>query len=355
MSTSLRQSRKLDHINETLLLNDGPSDTRFSDFNLIHNCLPELALQDINLATHVAGINLNHPVIINAITGGTDDVVTINRQLAIVARETATAMAVGSQYGAVSTATGAMSFEIVREVNPAGIIFGNIGAHASLAQAQQAVSMLDAAALQIHLNPAQEIIMPEGDRDFSGYLERIEQAAANLSVPIIVKETGCGISMTQAARLGAAGVAAIDISGVGGTNFMAIEAKRSTLSLAQDELGWGIPTAISAAETITVLPPNIDLIVSGGIRTPLEAVKALVIGANAVAIAAPVLRLIMIDGVDAAIDWVHQFLAEIRRLLLLIGCQNPAKARLAPLVVTGFSRDWLSLRGVPLDQWAQRS
>ena len=349
-----RGSRKLDHIHYALSLADGPADSRFSDFHLLHNCLPELALAEVCLDTTIAGIPLAHPLIINAITGGTDDVAAVNTKLAEVARQTGTAMALGSQFAALRDSAGVASYQVVRQANPSGVLIANLGAHATVEQAKVAVAMIDAAALQIHLNPAQELIMREGDRSFSGYLNNIEAIVRSLDVPVIVKETGCGIAWEQAKALASIGVQAIDVGGVGGTNFPAIEAARANRQLGHEDLAWGIPAAISAVEIAAVLPLNVDLIVSGGVRSPLDAAKSLAIGGRAVAVAAPVLRLVLEDGVEAAVAWVDCFLADLRRFLLLTGCSCPADAAQKPLIITGFSREWLDARGIDIVALAQR-
>lgn len=353
-TNTLRHSRKRDHIEYALALTDGPADSRFTDFHLLHNCLPELSLDKIRLDTVVAGIELPHPLIINAITGGTEDVAAVNAQLAEVARQTGAAMALGSQFAALRDPTVISSYQVVREVNPDGIVFANLGAHVSVQQAQAAVEMINADALQIHLNPAQELMMPEGDRSFAGYLDHIKAIAGDLPIPVIAKETGCGIAAEQAACLVQAGVRAIDISGAGGTNFPAIEAARGGRELHPDMLAWGIPAALSAAEVNAVLPAGIDLIVSGGVRTPLDALKACALGGQAVGIAAPILRLIIQEGVGAAVQWVEDFLAAMRQYLLLCGCSTPAGLLSVPLVITGFSRDWLNARGIDTGAFAIR-
>ncbi|KYZ77467.1 type 2 isopentenyl-diphosphate Delta-isomerase [Anaerosporomusa subterranea] len=351
---ALRRSRKLDHIEYALTLDDGPADSRFTDFQLLHNCLPELALNDIRLETAVAGISLPHPLIINAITGGTDDVADVNAKLAEVARLTGSAMAVGSQFAALRDPAAVASYSIIRDVNPSGILFANLGAHASVEQAKAAVDMIDAAALQIHLNPAQELMMPEGDRSFTGYLAKIQDIVHSLDVPVIAKETGCGIAGEQATSLVQSGVRAIDVSGAGGTNFPAIEAARGRHEVSAEALSWGIPAAISAAEVAASLPDGVDMIVSGGVRSPLDAVKSFALGGRAVAVAGPVLRLVQTGGVGAAVSWVESFLAELRCYLLLTGSSCPADLLAKPLVVSGFSRDWLNARGIDTDAFARR-
>jgi isopentenyl-diphosphate delta-isomerase len=337
-----------------MLLDDGPAAAGFTDFHLVHNCLPDLAWQDIEIATTIANIPLSQPVIINAITGGAADVIQVNRELAEFAHLTGTAMAVGSQYSAIENPAAVESYKIVRKLNPDGVILANLGAHASPQAAVCAVDMINAQAIQIHLNTGQEIIMSEGDRNFSGYLSRIEAIVKKVTVPVIVKEVGCGIALEQARALANIGVTIIDVGGKGGTNFLAIEAARSQLTLDEEMLAWGIPTAISAVEVISTLGENIHVIISGGVRTPLDATKALCIGGRAVAIAGPILKVLKTKGIEGVVRWYQDFIVDLKRYMLLVGARSISDLRSVPLVITGFSREWLSARGINTTQFAER-
>ncbi|MDR3591452.1 MAG: type 2 isopentenyl-diphosphate Delta-isomerase [Negativicutes bacterium] len=350
----MRQSRKSDHLQCSATLADGPEQTGFADFRLVHNCLPDLAWEEIELGTVVAGIPLTHPLIINAVTGGAPDVASMNAQLAELARSTGAAMAVGSQFSALEDPAVHDTYTIVRRHNPGGTLWANLGAHATPDDARRAVAMIGASAIQIHLNVAQELIMAEGDRDFRGYLANIAAIANASEVPVIVKEVGCGIAREQAAALIDAGVSAIDVGGAGGTNFLGIEAARSGVELRQELLGWGIPTAISAVEVVSVLKPGVDLIVSGGIRSPLEAVIALALGGRAVAVAGPLVKLLLRQGPEEAESWVADFLGGIKRFMLLVGAKRPADLNRVPLVITGASCDWLLARSIDITKYANR-
>ncbi|QDR80743.1 type 2 isopentenyl-diphosphate Delta-isomerase [Sporomusa termitida] len=350
----IRQSRKLEHLKYSLLMDDGPAAAGFTDFHLLHNCLPDLAWQDIDVCTQLAGINLPQPVIINAITGGAADVADVNRQLAEFSRQTGAALAVGSQYAAIENPAAAESYKIVRRVNPDGVILANLGAYAAPDAACYAVDMIGAQAIQIHLNAGQEIIMNEGDRDFRSYLSHIEAIVKKVNVPVIVKEVGCGIGREQAKALVDIGVKAIDVGGTGGTNFLAIEAARGQLKLDAEMLSWGIPTAIAAVEAVSVTASAVDVVVSGGVRTPLDVVKALSIGGAAAAIAGPVLKTLKNNGIDGAIDWYQNFITDIKRYMLLTGAHTIRDLRSVPLVVTGFSREWLAARGINTMDFATR-
>lgn len=351
----MRQSRKLDHLNFCRLIADGPGVTGFSDFHLVHNCLPELAWEEIRLDTKIANIELRHPLIINAITGGAEDVTAVNAGLAELARVTGSAMAVGSQYAAIENPEVRDSYEIIRRINPEGVLFANVGAHVTPEQACQAVDMIRADALQIHLNVGQELIMPEGDRNFTRYLDNIARIVAACPVPVIAKEVGCGIAREQALTLVEAGIKAIDVGGRGGTNFLAIEAARGQNELEEEFLAWGIPTAISAAEVASVLSCRADLIVSGGVRSPLDALKALALGGQAVAVAGPFVKLLNgSDDSKGAIDWTNKFLDGLRRCMLLIGAKTVSEIADVPLIVTGESREWLTVRGIDIVRYATR-
>ncbi len=349
---SRRQSRKLDHLKYAAELIDGPVANGFKDFRFVHNCLPDIDYGSIDLSTTVAGIKLAHPVIINAITGGAADVTGVNIKLAELARQTNSAMAVGSQFAAVETPAIENSYKIINKINPHGVIFANLGAHASVDNARYAVEMIGAQALQIHLNVAQEVFMTEGDRNLANYLDNIATIASKVRVPVIGKEVGFGIAREQAGQLVGTGIKAIDVGGAGGTNFIAIETARSQEKCWPEFFTWGIPTAISAVEVYSVLPKELDMIVSGGIRTPGEALKAFSLGGKAVGIAGPLVKLILKDGVPAAVDWLMNFLAGLKRFMLLLGTASIIKTRQVPLIITGYSREWLTARGFDPGQYA---
>ena len=349
-----RQSRKIDHMRQAMALTDGPVSPGFEDLTLVHSCLPETKFADVSIGTTCAGLSLPHPVIINAMTGGAAALTEVNGRLAEVAKQTGAVMAVGSQFAALEYPEVADSFKVVRKINPTGIVWANLGAYATVEEARRAVDMLEADALQIHLNAAQEISMPEGDGDFSFWLRRIEEMARNLSVPVIAKETGCGMALEQVRRLAGVGVRAVDVGGAGGTNFIAIETARTGRKLTEDLSGWGIPTAASALEAAAVLPADVDLIVSGGVRTPVDAAKCFAIGAKAVGIAAPILRLTEQQGVAVAVAWVQEYLTTIRKIAMMLGKATIAELSAQPLVIVGRTAQWLTARGISVEQYGRR-
>lgn len=330
-----RESRKLDHIKYALHLEDGPCATGFSDMRVLHNCLPQVDRRQVSLTTELTGIGkLEHPIIINAITGGAPQVQAINEKLAVVARETHCAMAVGSQYGAVRKGQYAETFSIVRKTYPEGILFANVSALASVEEAQRAVDMIGAQALQVHLNPAQELAMEEGDRDFTGWLRQIEAICKGVSVPVIVKETGCGMAAQQARQLIGCGVSILDTGGAGGTNFPAIELCRhpqANRELAQ----WGIPSALALLEVRAAKGWQQGIIGSGGIRTALDVFKAQVLGANAVGMAGNILQKLQQEGVEGTVRWIRQCLESVKDFYTLSGCNTVQELRQVRYYFTG--------------------
>jgi isopentenyl-diphosphate Delta-isomerase len=350
----VRQSRKLDHIKFAVQLDDGPLASGFADLAIVPNCLPGLCWDDIDVSTTLVGMPLAQPVIINAITGGAADVANINASLAEFARLTGCIMAVGSQYAALEDPTVRESYQIIRKKNPAGQVLANVGAHATLDQACRAVDMVQACAIQIHLNVAQELIMAEGDRTFAGYLENIYEIAARVGVPAIAKEVGCGIAREQAQMLTATGIRGIDVGGAGGTNFLAIEAARREIALSQETLRWGIPTVISTLEVAAAIPDFTDLIVSGGVRSPLDVVKALSLGGRAVGIAGPIVRSLQEQGLEATVMWFQQFIEDIKRYMILAGAMNIKVLQQVPIVITGYSREWCLARQIDITKYATR-
>ena len=242
----VRAKRKLDHIEYAL--STGQSRTHgFHDIDFVHQSLPNSNYDTITCEKNRRTFT-KFADFINAMTGGGGEkTLHINEQLAYVAKHHNLAMAVGSQMAALKDESEAASYKVIRKVNPNGIFFANLGSEATIEQAERAVDMIEANALQIHLNVIQELTMPEGDRDFTGVLQRIEKIVLNSKVPIIVKEVGFGMSKETMQQLVNVGVTAIDIGGQGGTNFAAVENERRQRMLSYFN-NWGIQTATSIIE-----------------------------------------------------------------------------------------------------------
>ncbi|UUZ94405.1 type 2 isopentenyl-diphosphate Delta-isomerase [Paenibacillus sp. P25] len=352
----MRISRKMEHIHHALRLGQS-GDQGFGDIKLIPNSLPCTASEQISLHTRIGELNLSSPILINAMTGGAQETEEINRELAVAARETGLAMAVGSQMSALKNPETVPSYKIVRKMNPDGLVFANLGSEASVEQAQRAVDMLRADALQIHLNVMQELIMPEGDRDFRGMLDRIEAIVREAGVPVIVKEVGFGMSREDASRSLETGVRILDVGGAGGTNFAAIENARRDRPM--DWLNdWGCKTGIALLEVLDAADrqgDQVSVIASGGIAGSLDICKALTLGASAAGMAGAMLRVLRGEGTGALISYIGRLHEELILLMTALGSKNIGELRSRPVIISGETAEWCALRGIDLASYARRN
>ena len=340
-----REQRKLDHIKYALELGDGTRQTRLEDVHFLHNCLTSVNPDKVDSSTRIGNLVLPFPVFIDAITGGTAKVKEINRNLAKVAKQAGVAMAVGSQYGAVKRDAFADTYDVVREENPDGIIFANVSALASPEEAEKAVRMIRADALEIHLNTAQELIMPEGDKHFAEIRRSLIRLQEAFSIPVIIKETGCGMAAEQIRELQAMGFTCFTIAGFGGTSFAAIEASRNAKKRYAKFADWGIPTAWSLLDAVHQVRPWDTLIASGGIRSGWQAAQALAMGADAVGMSGNVLAVLMKQGVEAAVVCLQDIIDELKDIMVLTGSRTIRDLQRVPLIFTGKTMDFLQSRG----------
>ncbi len=276
------------------------------------------------------------PLYINAMTGGSANAQKINAQLARVAAKTGVAIASGSLSAALQNDALAGTFSVIRSENPRGFVMANVSAGTSASDAMRAVDMLQANALQVHLNAAQELVMPEGDRDFRNWLKNIGQivrSCERVRVPVIVKETGCGITARDVLRLRDVGVRAVDVSGRGGTNFVTIENARRSFGGYDYLADWGLTTVeslidIRKCEALKSNKSNpVEIFASGGVRTPLDVVRALALGASAVGVAGEFLHTLMHEGEDALAQQISDWQEQIRVIMALLGCKSVADLR----------------------------
>jgi len=350
---SIRSQRKWQHIQHALNIPPGPKRTGFEDVHLVHHAVSCLDLMDINTELMFLGKNLKFPLLINALTGGALGLEKINKCLAIAARECGIALAVGSQSAAFDNPSFTSTFQIVREVNPKGVILANVSALVNPNLALQAVEMIDADGLQLHLNLAQELIMTEGDRNFRRLLENIELIKESSPVPVIIKEVGFGLSLEAVNKLRNLDINFYDIGGAGGTNFAAIENARNNNVNYNDLLYWGIPTVISLIETLDKAS-NSTICASGGIYSSVDIIKSLALGANLVGIATPFLQLANSQNEERIVKYTENLIEKCKDIMLLIGAQNLTSLREKPVVITGFTRDWLEVRGINVQKYALR-
>ncbi len=324
------QTRKADHIRICL-----EQDVQFSAntnglerYRFTHCCLPEIDRDEIDLKTTFLGKNLDAPLLISSMTGGTEQARIINHRLAKVAQHYKIAMGVGSQRVAVEKPQVASTFA-VRSLAPDILLFANLGAvqlnyDYGLDQCLRVVDLLEADALILHLNPLQECIQPRGDTNFRGLIDKINVLCSKIPVPVIAKEVGNGISAVMAEKLIAAGVAAIDVAGAGGTSWAKVESERAETNQ-QRRLGmtfadWGLPTA-ECITSIRKVVPEIPLIASGGLRHGLDVAKAIALGADVAGLALPFLQ--AADESEAALHaLVEVLIAEISTVLFCTGNAN---------------------------------
>ena len=347
-----RKDRKNDH----LFLSMHREDRRmaFSDISFVNNCLPDLDLQDIKLNSSYLGRTHRSPLFINAITGGTSLAKRVNGALAAVAREFSIPMAVGSQMAALENKKVRSSYSIVRKVNPDGEIWANIGSYAEPTMVKQAVEMIGADAVQIHLNTPQEIAMKSGDCNFKGLAERIKEIIATSEVPVIIKEVGFGISGKEAKVIMNLGASAIDVGGKGGTNFIAIEQARSSTGFSRRFTEWGILTPISLIEVLERTGGKINIFASGGINNGTDAALALALGADAVGMAGLPVYLIMKFGPQVLLRKLKFIEKELKAIMLMAGASDIEDLKKIPLVITGYTAEWLQRREIDPSKYANR-
>ncbi|WP_275669724.1 type 2 isopentenyl-diphosphate Delta-isomerase [Planococcus salinus] len=342
----------MDHI-QFALSTGQQADTMFDDIRFVHQALPNTGVQNISLKPETGDLKLKSPVFINAMTGGGGaDTEKLNAMLARVAKETGMAMAVGSQMSALKDKSERATYQVVRKENPEGIIMANLGSEASLQQANEAVEMIEANALQIHLNVIQELTMPEGDRDFTGAFERINEIAENVNVPVIVKETGFGISRETAEKLNDTNIAAIDVSGCGGTNFAQVENERRQrkLSFFQD---WGIPTPAAIVDVSSVSRKTV--LASGGIKHAQDVIKACALGADAAGLAGSFLKTAVKQGEKPLIEEVMALYDDLTMMMTALGAKTLKDLTHCPLIISGDLAHYLTLRGFDLHDFANRA
>jgi len=359
------RKRKADHIRISLGQNVQArrTTTGFEDICFVHRALPEVNKRDVDLSTTVFGHRFSAPLIVGAITGGTEEATDVNATIAEAVEELGLGMGVGSQRAAIEDEKLERTFSVVREKAPRAFLMANIGGVQlvngfGLSEARKAMDMIQADAIAVHLNSLQEAVQPEGQTNFSGVLERIRVLTRDISKPVIAKETGAGISSEEASKLEEAGVKGIDVSGAGGTSFAAVEHYRAlgkTHSF-QRRLGdvfwdWGVPTAAGVVEVSQTV--NVPVIASGGIRNGVEAAKAVALGASLTGSSQPILQA-AVKGVEETKAALSLLIDELRNTMFLVGAESVQGLRRTPLVVMGKTAEWLETRGFSVTGYARR-
>lgn len=330
----MRKERKDEHIEQVMrtLPHGG---TLLDQVVLEPLSFPELALDDVDPTVTFFGQRIAAPLYINAMTGGTAMTLEINRDLAQMARDLNLPMQVGSQVVALEEPDAVASFEVVRKtMGSDGVVIGNLSASASEEDVRRAMDMIGAQGVGIHLNPSQELAQAEGDRDFRGLYDNVARLADTFGERMIVKEVGFGMSRADGRRLNDLPLGYVDVSGVGGTNFMEVEDSRSIDRDLTEFYDWGVPTA-KAIWNIRRECPTKGIVASGGITTATEVLKALVLGADLTAMSGEVLRYLLHGGVAYAEEFLTGLMENIRMGMLLLGARRVEDLKDVPHLLVG--------------------
>jgi len=356
----LIEQRKADHLRLTATGDvEATRGAGWDDIQLVHEALPEIDQCTVDLSAEFLGRRLAAPLVIAGMTGGHSTAREVNAVLARAAERHGLAMGVGSQRAALRRPDLADTYAVARAEARTAFLIANVGAPQLIRQGtasaltreeiEAAVDMIRADALAIHLNFLQESVQPEGDRQAAGVAEAIRQVVSDLGeTPVLVKETGAGMSRATALCLKDLGAKALDVGGVGGTSFAAVEGLRAEAqgAVGFQKLGellrdWGIPTPVAV---VGACAAGLPVIATGGVRNGLDAAKALALGATLVGVARPLLQAAL-QG-DAAVDgWIQQFLNELRTVLWLTGSADVQALRSRRRVIVGETRAWLEQLG----------
>lgn len=334
------------------------SSAGWEDVHLVHDALPHVDAKDVDVGVRFLGRALRLPLVISGMTGGHGRAIAVNELLGRVAERTGIAIGVGSQRAALRDPSLASTYSVVREVAPHAFVIANVGISQLVRQdggkalaandVERIVRMVKADALALHLNYLEESVQPEGQTRARGSDAAVRALVRRSPVPVIAKETGAGITRDVARRLRRLGVKAIDVGGVGGTSFAAIESLRAAaqgdrqrMSLGERFRDWGVPTAVAV---VGASASGLPVIATGGVRSGLDAAKALALGATVVGVGRPLLQAAL-KGESAVLEWIAAFELELRTAIFLAGVPRAADLRRAGVVVMGRSLAWLEQLG----------
>ena len=329
----LSRDRKAEHIRLALEPRMQLAGSAFDEWTFEHLALPEIDFDAIDTSVDFLGKRLAAPLLVSCMTGGTESASRINRNLAIAAERTGVAVGVGSQRKALEDRSQTGTFQ-VREVAPTVPLLANLGAvqlnyGVGLPECEAAVAMIGADALAFHLNPLQEAIQPEGQRDFAGLLDKLGAVAARLSVPVIAKEIGCGLSATVARELSRRGISILDTAGLGGTSWARIEAARAgDAELGEVFAGWGVETTESIRQLASV--GGLTIIGSGGLRHGLDVARALALGADLTGMAYQFLAAAN-ESPERVVERIERVVHELKITMFCLGAASIAELKARPI------------------------
>jgi isopentenyl-diphosphate delta-isomerase len=344
------ERRKYDHVDICAREDLRTGYVYWDDVKLVHNSLPEVDMDDVDTSITLFGRRLDAPIIISAMTGGYGKATDINRNLAYVAEKYGLGMGVGSQRAALENPSLAETYSVIRDFE-IPLKIGNLGAPQLVKQgtrppldiedARHAMELIDAHVLAVHLNYLQEVVQPEGDTCSKGSLDAI--ARFSKALPVIAKETGAGISREVALRLRKTAVQGIDVGGLGGTSFSAVEyfRARSAKDSTRENVGrtfwdWGIPTPVS----VVVANVGLPVISTGGMRSGLDIAKAIAIGASSAGMAGRLLPAALEGRVELERE-VETIISELRAAMFLVGARDIASLESVDALICGRTREWL--------------
>jgi len=349
-ATRLIERRKGDHVEICANENLSQDYIYWDDIKLVHNPLPEVDLEEIDTSTTIFGRKLGAPLIISAMTGGYGKAEEINRNLAAVAEEFGVGMGVGSQRAALENPEVARTYSVIKEYE-IPLRIGNLGVPQLIPQGgaepldiehgRAAMEMVDAHILAVHMNYLQEIVQPEGDTRSRGGLKALEKFASAL--PVLAKETGAGIPRGAALRLKKARVRGLDVGGLGGTSFAAVEYYRAQsagdsarVNIGRTFWDWGIPTPVAVVLANVGLP----VIATGGVRSGLDAARAVCVGASCAGMAGRLLPAAL-EGRGALERELRMLIHELKAAMFLVGAKDVKELASSKAIVTGRSKEWL--------------
>jgi isopentenyl-diphosphate delta-isomerase len=353
------KQRKAEHVNVALNQDiSAPQRANWGDIQFVHQALPEVDLDEIDTSVNFLGRTLRYPIFISSLTGGHPDVTSINRNLARAAEHYGLALGVGSQRAGIVNPDVASTYAVTRDHAPNAFLIANIGAPQLIAQSrhlaftleqvQQAIAMIQANALAVHMNSLQEAAQQEGDHRAAGEAAALKALTNQLTLPVIAKETGAGVCREQALLLRSCGVSAIDVGGAGGSSMTVMEAARSksrgderTMNIGLLYRDWGIATPIAVVEASVA---GLPLISTGGVRNGLDIARALALGATLVGMGFPFLKAAS-ESYEAICALLESVVAELKVAMQLSGASSISQLREVDVVVTGETRNWLTLRG----------
>lgn len=334
-----RRARKDEHI-ENYLRSEFRSKTLLNNVYVEHNALSDINFDEIDTSIEFMGQKISMPVMVNAMTGGTEISEDINEDLSNICKDLNIPMAVGSESIALKDIKARESFSLLKEKDQVFKI-GNLGLENSLENFEFAKDLIGARAMQAHLNVAQELVMAEGERDFSNNFENLKNIKNNLSAPLIVKEVGFGMNKEVGKKLLDIGIKYIDVAGKGGTNFIEIEDMRIFDKDYSEFYSWGIPTAKSILD-LRSLSDDFFLISSGGIRNASDVCKSIIIGADMCAISGEVLSFLLRGDYDYAQKYLEELQTKIKIFMALVGVKNIEELKKVPYKITGRLKELIS-------------